>query len=158
MIRIIITAALSPVDVDNLSNHVNLVFLSLIFSLNLFFSLLIAALSITSLIWATLNSEIMKVYRKCSLCLTLLWSRRIWLRLLTGEKRQCNGKRESKIWVTTVTIYFFGYLSCWFYQNEKSKHIAASLSLQAENCINRQQAQIRTVLAIVQLHPRWYLI
>ena len=48
MIRIIITAALSPVDVDNLSNHVNLVFLSLIFSINLFSPLLIAALSTTT--------------------------------------------------------------------------------------------------------------
>ena len=48
MIRIIITAALSLVDVDNLSNHVNLVFLSLIFSLNLFSPLLIAALSTTT--------------------------------------------------------------------------------------------------------------
>ena len=47
MIRIIITAALSPVDVDNLSNHVNLVFLSLTFSLNLFSPLLIAALNTT---------------------------------------------------------------------------------------------------------------
>ena len=47
MIRIIITASLSPVDVDNLLNHVNLVFLSLTFSLNLFFPLLIAALSTT---------------------------------------------------------------------------------------------------------------
>ena len=48
MIRIIITVALSPVDVDNLSNHVNLVFLSLTFSLNLFSPLLIAALSTTT--------------------------------------------------------------------------------------------------------------
>ena len=48
MIRIIITAALSPVDVDNLSNHVNLVFFSLTFSLNLFSPLLIAALSTTT--------------------------------------------------------------------------------------------------------------
>ena len=49
MKRIIITVALSPVDVDNLLNHVNLVFLSLTFSLNLFSPLLIAALSTT--IW-----------------------------------------------------------------------------------------------------------
>ena len=48
MIRIIITVALSPVDIDNFSNHVNLVFLSLTFSLNLFFPLLIAALSTTT--------------------------------------------------------------------------------------------------------------
>ena len=34
-------------DVNNLSNHVNLVFLFLTFSLNLYFSLLIAALSTT---------------------------------------------------------------------------------------------------------------
>ena len=52
IIRIIITATIFPVDVDNLSNHVNLVFLSLTFSLNLFFSLLIAALSTTT--WFTL--------------------------------------------------------------------------------------------------------
>ena len=49
MIRIIITAALSPVDVDNLSNHVNLVFLSLTFFLNLFSPLLIATLSTTDI-------------------------------------------------------------------------------------------------------------
>ena len=48
MIRIIITATLSPVDVDNLSNHVNLVFLSLTFFLNLYSPLLIAALSTTT--------------------------------------------------------------------------------------------------------------
>ena len=48
MIRIIITTALSPVKVDNLSNHVNLVFFSLTFSLNLFSPLLIAALSTTT--------------------------------------------------------------------------------------------------------------
>ena len=35
-------------DVDNLSNHVNLMFLSLTFSLNLYSSLLIAALSTTT--------------------------------------------------------------------------------------------------------------
>ena len=42
---IIITAALFPVDVDNLPNYVNLVFLSLTFSLNLYSLLLIATLS-----------------------------------------------------------------------------------------------------------------
>ena len=35
-------------DIDNLSNHVNLVFLSLTFSLNLFSPLLIVALSTTT--------------------------------------------------------------------------------------------------------------
>ena len=48
IIRIIITAAIFSVDVDNLSNHVNLVFLSLTFSLNLFFPLLIVVLSTTT--------------------------------------------------------------------------------------------------------------
>ena len=40
--------SLSPVDVNNLSNHVNLVFLSLTFSLNLYSPLLIATLSTTT--------------------------------------------------------------------------------------------------------------
>ena len=44
---IIITTALSPVDVDNLSNHINLVFLSLTFSYNFYSPLLIVALSTT---------------------------------------------------------------------------------------------------------------
>ena len=51
MIKIIITAALSPVDVDNLSNHINLVFLSLTFFLNLFFSLLITVLNTTNMLY-----------------------------------------------------------------------------------------------------------